>query len=137
MSSLSSYYLPGSSGVQNLPEPTWVCEDCGGGSWKKIKKGSEVEKYLKFCRCADAEPDVVDVIAEEPVKPLPEESDDDKEIDDDDDQDDTTEPSETNDEAKEDAEKPPEIPKHLRSRLKPKHHVPRKWNHEASFMSED
>ena len=37
----------------------------------------------------------------------------------------------------EDAEKPPEIPKHLRSRLKPKHHVPRKWNHEASFISED
>jgi hypothetical protein len=137
MSSKSSYYLPGSSDIKNLPEPTWVCEDCGGGSWKKIKKGSDVEKYLKFCRC-DAEPDVVDAIVEEPVKPPPEEPGDDEEADDDDDQDDAAEPSETNDEAKEeDAEKPPEIPKHLRSRLKPKHHVPRKWNHEASFISED
>jgi len=129
MSSKSSYYLPGSSDVQNLPEPTWVCEDCGGGSWKKIKKGSEVEKYLKFCRCVDAEPDVVDAIAEEPVKPLPEDPGDDEEAGED-------EAVEDGDE-EEDAEKPPEIPKHLRSRLKPKHHVPRKWNHEASFISED
>ena len=129
MSSKSSYYLPGSSGVQNLPEPTWVCEDCGGGSWKKIKKGSDVEKYLKFCRC-DAEPDATDAIVEEPVKPLPlpEES---EEAEDDD------EAAEDGEAEEEDAEKPPEIPKHLRSRLKPKHHVPRKWNHEASFISED
>lgn len=36
-----------------LPEPTFVCDECGGGSWKKIKKGSEVEKFLVFCRCDD------------------------------------------------------------------------------------
>jgi len=130
MSSKSSYYLPGSSDIKNLPEPTWVCEDCGGGSWKKIKKGSDVEKYLKFCRC-DAEPDAIDTIVEEPVKPLPvpEESEESEEA----------EEAGEDDEAAEedDAEKPPEIPKHLRSRLKPKHHVPRKWNHEASFISED
>lgn len=135
MSSKSSYYLPGSSDIKNLPEPTWVCEDCGGGSWKKIKKGSDVEKYLKFCRCADAETaDVVDAIAEEPVKPPPdakeaEEAEDDEKV---------AEDGEAEaEEEEDDAEKPPEIPKHLRSRLKPKHHILRKWNHEASFISED
>jgi hypothetical protein len=96
-----------------LPQPFFVCEDCGGGAWKKIKKGSEIEKYLIFCRCDDSEEISEKTITAKPVTVEP------------------AEPSvEETEEEMEDikivADKP-EIPKHLRSRFKPKHHKDRKW----------
>lgn len=87
----------------SLPKPVDVCEECGGGFWKKIKKGSEIEKYLVFCRCNDSEDN--SVVAIEPTSaPIIEKSQNDAED-----------------------EKPAEIPKHLRSRYKPNHHKARKW----------
>lgn len=95
----------------SLPKPVDVCEECGGGFWKKIKKGSEIEKYLIFCRCPDLEDDAV--VAIEPT-PTPEA---------------IVEAEEIIEKSQNDAEeeKPAEIPKHLRSRYKPNHHKARKW----------
>lgn len=89
----------------SLPKPVDVCNECGGGFWKKIKKGSEIEKYLIFCHCPDSEDDTATAI-----EPLPAESVE----------------AETKEEKG--PEKPAtEIPKHLRSRYKPNHHKARKW----------
>jgi hypothetical protein len=104
-----------------LPQPVHVCEDCGGGSWKKIKKGSNIEKYLIFCRC-DYEETLENQIIEETLEnQIIEEN-----------QDSTDSTESTDNEQKSDneelvEEKKPEIPKHLRSRFKPKHHKDRKW----------
>lgn len=81
----------------SLPKPVDVCEKCGGGFWKKIKKGSDVEKYLIFCRCSDSEDD---------TSKIEEKSEEDK---------------------PEDKKPSPEIPKHLRSRYKPNHFKERRW----------
>ena len=101
-----------------LPQPFYVCEDCGGGAWKKIKKGSEIEKYLIFCRC-DSEEISENIMTDSTAEPTPEpivENEDEN-------RDSVEEPSDN------EMEKPnkPEIPKHLRSRFKPKHHKDRKW----------
>jgi Zn-finger protein len=116
-----------------LPQPFYVCEDCGGGSWKKIKKGSDIEKYLIFCRC-DYEETLENQIIEETLK--------NQIIEENQDSTDSTESAETeqssetkqksdNEQSSDNEElveeKKPEIPKHLRSRFKPKHHKDRKW----------
>jgi hypothetical protein len=97
-----------------LPQPFFVCEDCGGGAWKKIKKGSDIEKYLIFCRC-DAEEISENIMTEPTVEPIVENQDENKHS--------VDFPSDN------ETEKPnkPEIPKHLRSRFKPKHHKDRRW----------
>ena len=101
-----------------LPQPFYVCEDCGGGSWKKIKKGSDIEKYLIFCRCDDEE------ILENQIIEENQDSTDSTESAE------TEQSSETKQKSDDEElveEKKPEIPKHLRSRFKPKHHKDRKW----------
>jgi hypothetical protein len=110
----------------SLPKPVDVCEECGGGFWKKIKKGSEIEKYLIFCRCPDSEDDVT--VAIEPVAAIVETEEIIEKS-----QNDAEEIIEkTQDSVHE--EKPAEIPKHLRSRYKPNHHKARKW---VSSMQND
>lgn len=95
-----------------LPQPVYVCEKCGGGSWKKIKKGSDIEKYLIFCRC-----DYEEIEENQDATNTTESSDNEQSSD--------SEQTLENEELLE--EKKPEIPKHLRSRFKPKHHKDRKW----------
>jgi len=99
----------------SLPKPVEVCEKCGGGFWKKIKKGSDIEKYLIFCRCIDSEDEAVDNT--DTVEEIIEKSQNVAE--------EIIEKSQNNTEKEE--EKPAEIPKHLRSRYKPNHHKARKW----------
>ena len=105
-----------------LPEPTHICEKCGGGSWKKIKKGSEIEKYLIFCRC-DVNPIFEHVF--ETSTP------DTSEID-------TSEIDTSEIDAPETIQEinRKEIPKHLRSRYKPKYHKDKKWSKEANVQED-
>jgi len=57
MSTHASYYTIHPDEINlPLPVPTFICDECGGGSWKKIKKGSEIEQYLIFCRCDEPPP---------------------------------------------------------------------------------
>jgi hypothetical protein len=93
--------------TSTLPRPVDVCEKCGGGFWKKIKKGSDIEKYLIFCHCPDSEDDIAEEKSQNDTEPIIEKS--------------------QNDVEEKDQEKPVEIPKHLRSRYKPNHHKERKW----------
>ena len=95
----------------SLPKPVDVCEECGGGFWKKIKKGSDIEKYLIFCRCPDSDDDIAEEKSQNDAEIIEKSQNDAEEI---------IEP-------KKEEEKPAEIPKHLRSRYKPNHHKARKW----------
>jgi hypothetical protein len=101
-----------------LPEPTFICDECGGGSWKKVKKGSEVEKYLVFCRCDD------DLAVSPPPRPLTPPP---------------PPPSPSLLSTSPSSPPPPldKLQKQLRSRLKKNHHTDRKWTENFHQTDDD
>jgi hypothetical protein len=112
----------------SLPKPVDVCEKCGGGFWKKIKKGSDIEKYLIFCRCPDSDDDDDDEEkSQNDAEEIIEKSQNDAE--------EIIEKSQNDAGINKEEEKPAEIPKHLRSRYKPNHHKARKWT--TSMQNDD
>jgi len=102
---VSYYTIDYSECKEPLPVPTFVCDECGGGSWKKVKKGSEVEKFLVFCRCDDE-------LTPPPSPPSPPPS-----------------PSPPPPSLSSSPTSPPldKLQKQLRNRLKKNHHTDRKW----------
>jgi len=96
-----------------------VCEECGGGFWKKIKKGSDIEKYLIFCKCPDSEDDIAEEKSQNDTEEVIEKSQNDAE--------EIIEKSKNDAGINKEEEKTAEIPKHLRSSYKPNHNKARKW----------